>query len=151
MRFPHASRSRDPAEEATVDVPRSAVTQAVRNVWMAQKPSVPDHELKNTPLGIQSYLLKRYDWTLLAPTPVPPSQRVLGSLGHIRDREFFTTTGHPARVHDNLVEHEHRGPTFTTFGPNPQWRWVQNRETRDLDQRVHVSTYVAPYGSIHRT
>ena len=27
------------------------------------------------------YLLKRYDWTLLAPTPVPPSQRVLGSLG----------------------------------------------------------------------
>ena len=32
------------------------------------------------PIGIQSYLLKRYDWTL-APTPVPPSQRVLGTLG----------------------------------------------------------------------
>ena len=26
-------------------------------------------------LGLQSYLLRRYDWTLLAPTPVPPSKR----------------------------------------------------------------------------
>ena len=26
-------------------------------------------------LGLQSYL-RRYDWTLLAPTPVPPSQKV---------------------------------------------------------------------------
>ena len=26
-------------------------------------------------VGIQSYLLKRYDWTLLAPTPVPPNLR----------------------------------------------------------------------------
>ena len=26
----------------------------------------------------------RYDWTLLAPTPVPPSQKVLGALGIVK-------------------------------------------------------------------
>ena len=28
------------------------------------------------PLHLQSYLLRKYDWTLLAPTPVSPSQKV---------------------------------------------------------------------------
>ena len=29
-----------------------------------------------------------YDWTLLAPTPVPPSQKVLGGLGFVSQSDF---------------------------------------------------------------